>query len=210
MKLNKINKFTERYQSLIQAIGILSAVIILGLTTYTTWLSHDSLELARQQEFNKQLPIWDWVINDSTSVVKLKPFNSDIKVQYADAYFSKIIYGDTPRWPLNQPDFQLHLTMFKYYMAEEFKKIHSYNPDFSSFSERNTFPFGLQVNYIQYGIAKTVKGIFVIQYTVVRTGEQPTIIIDGVLFDKYLSENENFENTIESLTKQLKDGASKI
>lgn len=204
----QLNKICKQYKPLIETIGIVIALLILFLTFRSTSISNKLLKLSQQQEYNKQLPIWDFEIIDSLNLVKLKPYSSDIKIQTATAFFSKKLFGENNKWPIDQPNHFLYLTMFKYNVAEQFKKHVKPNTNYYQISDRNTMPVGLIINYIQYGQQRVVYVLFGIQYLVLRNGDgEPKITIKGVLFDEYLNEKKLMQS-VDSITEQVLDTAN--
>lgn len=203
IKINEINTFVKDYQAFIQTIGIIVAVGALWCTSYSTRLSYKALKLATQQEYNKQLPIWSWNIIDSISVVELRPFNPDIKLQIADAIFPINLFKDDSKWPINQPDFKLHLTMFKYHIAKILREKNSYESDKVYIKDRGFIPFGLKINYIQYGVQREIFGLFSIQFTYIISSGEPKISIDGIMFNKYLNKHERPEEVVNKLTEDI-------
>ena len=201
--LEKINACLGKNKPLIETIGIIGGVFVLILTLHSTMLTRHSLELALKQDKDNQLPVWDWEINDSLSFVILHSTNPNIKIQMADAYFPKEIFGNSAEWALNQPDYKLHLNAFKSIIANAIRQKFKYDEDYVIIGDRGFFPLGLEINYIQYGTARNVKGIFAIQFTMIRSEEFPTIQIDGILFDHYLSSKQNLKETIDKLDVQF-------
>lgn len=203
--LSDLNEFCKEFQPLFQTIGISSAVVVLLLTLYSTVISRKSLNLLLQQEQNKQIPIWRWNIDDSISTVSLEPHNPDIVIQNADAYFQKELFEGQQNWSLISPNHVLHLKVFKSVAADLFKKKNEYNPDFNTYSERNSIPFGLEVNYIQYGTVRIIKGIFAIQYDVLRVSKEPVIRIRGVVFLRYLEPTESLRRELELISFSVEE-----
>ncbi|WP_205728624.1 hypothetical protein, partial [Flavobacterium sp. J27] len=83
--INKINSICEKYQPLLQSAGF-----ILGLyLIYSTYLSinisneqlkiaYEELNITKKQEIQRQLPIWEFEVNDSLALATLKPFSPDV------------------------------------------------------------------------------------------------------------------------------------
>jgi hypothetical protein len=205
--LKRINASVIEYQPLIQTAGILAGIVILCLTWWTASVSNRALILSLQQEANKQLPIWDFEVKDSLEIIRLKPFSPDIKIQFANAYFSKKVF-DSLDWPLDPPSFELHLTVFKYDVGQLFRKNFAYSKDHFSILPRGGAPVLMEINYIQYGEARTVYGLFVIQYMIVDGRYEPKINLQGLIFIGYYDKQGGLEKLDEMTDTLIKALAS--
>ncbi|HVS90610.1 MAG TPA: hypothetical protein VHE59_01165 [Mucilaginibacter sp.] len=199
--MKSINNFCKTYKPLIETIGILIALVLLVFTFWSTLISRDILRLSQQQEFNKQLPIWDFAVNDTSDIISVKPFSPDVKIQIANAYFPSKIFRQK-QWPIDPPDFKLYLLMFKFDIAALFKNTFPYDKNVIDIAPRGAAPVLLEINYIQYGESRTVWGLFEIQYLIERSSLEPKVQLKGMFFLKYCNKQEGL-NELESLAESF-------
>ncbi|PBI86090.1 hypothetical protein BSF41_35740 [Flavobacterium sp. ACN2] len=199
--IKKLNKICDNYQPTIQAIGIIVGLYIIYLTYKSVEISNYQLQLSLKQESQKELPIWHFEINDSTSIAKMKPFTEDVKLEIATAYFSeKLFFKKSNKWNIDGPDFNFHMTMLKAYLEKLVLANSTHKDSIVSISDRNMIPVGIEVSYIQYGQVKTANAIFAIQYTWIRNDEYSVDIkIDGIRFMRYLYGNENMIQELDKI-----------
>ncbi len=197
-----INEFCQKYRPTIEVFGILTGIAILGLTYWSTLISRDLLSITIQQEQNKILPIWDWKIIDDDDKVQIFPFQEGIKIQRASAYLPKKLMDDNVDWDINPPEFYLHLNMLKSAIEDYVMENMDYNSDKIAISTQNAIPFGVVIDYIQYGTTRRIHGVYALQFTMMRTEMRPDINIDGVIFEEYVSEKE-LKKRVDKLTEEL-------
>ncbi len=198
----KINESCQKYLPTIEVLGIIAGIAILGLTYWSTLISRDLLSITIQQEQNKILPIWDWKIIDDDDKVQIFPFQEGIKIQRANAYLPKKLMDDNVDWDINPPEFYLHLNMLKSAIEDYVMENMDYNSDKIAISTQNAIPFGVVIDYIQYGRTRRIHGVYALQFTMMRTEMRPDINIDGVIFEEYVSEKE-LKKRVDKLTEEL-------
>jgi hypothetical protein len=185
------NSFCKTYQHLIQAIGI-----FVGL--YLIFLTYQQLQLAKQQEYQKQLPMWEFDIIDSLSTARLRPFSQDIKLEEATAYLPDKYFGKDNRTFLDQPNFELYLTTFK----DTLSKLISANYDNSSLGLRIHFPIGIKISYVQFGEMRTAEAIFAIHFRWWKISDSTTIELHGIKFVKYISSGEKLMTMLNKFSSE--------
>jgi hypothetical protein len=206
--IREINSKCEKYQPLLQTLGVLFGLYLI----YSTYLSvnisneqlrvsNEQLKITRNQEIQKQLPIWQFDIDDSSAIAKLSPFSSDVKLEQATAHFSnKLFFNKLTRWKIDQPNFNLNLKVFKSYAEQFILKNTKYIDSTISVGMRNDFPIGVEIDYVQFGELKNINAIFTIQYTSVRTSESYVKIhIDGIRFNRYIYKGEELMSELDKI-----------
>ena len=187
--LNKTNSFCKSYQHLIQAIGILVGLYLLFLTYVSINISNEQLRLSKQQEYQKQLPMWQFDIADSLSVARLRPFSQDVKLEEATAYFPDLYFKKDNEFFIDQPNFELHLTIFKDYVEKLVSA--NYSDSIVSVGIRSHFPIGIKMSYVQFGELRTVEAVFAIHFLWIRFSESSIKIqVQGIKFVKYIIPGE--------------------
>jgi len=190
------NSFCKSYQHLIQAIGIL-----VGL--YLIFLTYQQLQLAKQQEYQKQLPMWEFDITDSLSIAKLRPFSQDVKLEEATAFLPDKYFKKDNEFYLDQPNFELYLTMFK----DSLGKLISANYNNMSVGIRTHFPIGIKMSYVQFGELRTVEAIFAIHFRWWKFSDSTTIELHGIKFVKYISRGEKLMHLLNKFSSEdLRNG----
>ncbi len=188
----KLNLLSEKFQHLIQTVGIVVGLYLIYLTYFSVKISNEQLKISQRQEYQKQLPIWQFDIIDSEAVARLRPFSQEVKLEQATGYFpSKLFFKKSTVWEIDPPNFDLHLTLFKLYMGNLIKENFAYTDSMISLAMRNSFPVGIEFSYVQFGESKSVKAIFAIQYGWIRVSQEDVKIeLKGVQFMRYLSQKE--------------------
>jgi hypothetical protein len=201
--IDKVNSVCKKYEKLFQTVGIIIGLYLLYLTYISVKISNEQLKITQKQDYQKQLPIWSFDINDSASTVKLKPFTQDVKLEEATAYFPEdLFFKKDSKWNIDQPDFTLHLTVFKEYVKQMTLLNSVYQDSTYSISDRNNFPIGIELNYVQNGELRRIYGIFVIQYMRIRMSEyEMKIEIQGIKFIRYILSNEIFSDELNKFAK---------
>ena len=99
--LLQINSFCEKFQPLLQTIGFIFGLYLIYSTYQSMNISNEQLKIAyeelnitKKQEIQKQLPIWQFEVNDTLSIATLSPFSPDVKLEQATAHFSKKLFFD--------------------------------------------------------------------------------------------------------------------
>jgi len=199
----KLNAICKSYEHLLQTLGIVVGLYLIYLTYFSVKISNEQLKISQKQEYQKQLPIWEFDIDDNTKTAKLRPFSTDIKLEQATAYFSdKLFYRKSCNWEIDQPDFLFHLTLFNLYVEQLILANTSYDTSYVSIALRNNFPVGLELTYVQFGELRTVYAIFSIQYTWVRSNESNVkLTLNGIKFTKYIMGNENLEDELNKIVE---------
>ena len=204
--LYRINTICDKYQPLLQTSGIIVGLYLIFLTYSSVKISNDQLlisseqlKISQNQEIQKQMPIWQFDVNDSLSFATLSPFSPDVKLEQATAYFSNNQFFDnSKRLKIDQPNFNLNLKQFKSFTEKMVLKNTKYSDSTLSVAMRNDFPVGIEINYVQFGELKSINAIFVIQYTSVRTSEKYVHVkVDGVKFNRYLYKGENLMDELD-------------
>lgn len=198
-----LNNGCKKYKDLVQTIGIITAIVVVFFTWENTIISKKLLEITQRQEDNKEYPILEFHIIDSLSEIKISAINEDIRIQRIRAFFPKNIFNkNDEEWIIEHPDLTLHLTVFKYRMAEiADKNIHN---DFNTIVIGDfMFPVGFEINYIQYGKSKVINGLYVIE-GMVQKNTYSKILLKGILFDHYSTEKE-IKIELDTLGKMCKD-----
>ncbi|VXB58204.1 conserved hypothetical protein [Flavobacterium sp. 9AF] len=206
--VNKINSICDTYQPLLQSIGFMLGLYLIFSTYQSINISNEQLKIAyeelniiKKQEIQKQLPIWEFEVNDSLSFAHLKPFSPDVKLEQATAYFSKkLFYNKLTKWKIDQPKFNLNLSAFKSYATKFILENTKYSDSTLSVGMRNDFPIGLEISYVQFGELKNIYAIFTIQYTSVRTSKNyVSIHLDGIRFNRYIYNDENLISELDQI-----------
>ena len=204
--IDYINDICKKYQPLIRSLSVFVGLYIIYLTYSTVKISNDQLMISAEQlkisqiqEIQKQLPIWEFDVNDTLSIATLSPFSPDVKLEQATAYFSnKISFNNSNKLKIDPPSFNLNLKDFKSFIKKQVLETTQYSDSTLSVATRLDFPLGIEFNYVQFGELKSKNAIFVIQYTSIRTSEHYVDVkIDGVKFNRYLYEGENFMNELD-------------
>lgn len=205
--LDEINKTCKKYEHLLQTVGIVVGLYLLFLTYKSVDISNEQLKILQKQEVQKQLPIWEFEIDDKEETAKLKSFTQDVKLEEATAYFSeKLFYKKSCVWEIDQPEFKFHLTLFKSYIENLIIKNYTYDPKYISIASRNHFPVGIEIGYVQFGERRQVSAIFSIEYIWTRSSEESVDVnLKGIKFIEYL----NSDNTIEKELKTIIDSDMK-
>ncbi|MGL5015067.1 MAG: hypothetical protein ACRC6V_12395 [Bacteroidales bacterium] len=197
--LQGVNSGLKTYKPIIDALGVTVGIGMVILTWNTIRITQKSLELSQKQYSDIQVPVWDWDIKDSLSMVTLKSTSANIRVQIAEAYFPKSLFERSSISTLSQPDFNFHLSTFREKISDLFRESSRYDSSTPQMLYGNLFPFGLDVNYIQYGESRSVRGIFGIQYTIVQEVDSPRIIINGIIFQNYIDSNQDLRREVDKL-----------
>ncbi len=206
--IDYLNSICDKYQPLLQSIGFLFGLYLIYSTYQSINISNEQLKIAyeelniiKKQEIQKQLPIWQFNVNDTLSIATLSSFSPDVKLEQATAYFSKkLFFDEQTRWKIDQPKFNLKLKVFKKYAEQFILKNTKYSDSTISVGMRNDFPIGIEINYVQFGELKNIYAIFTIQYTSVRTSKDYVKIhIDGVRFNRYIYKDEELLNELDKI-----------
>ena len=213
--INNINTSCEKYQPLLQSMGVIVGLYLIystyqsiNISNKQLEISNEELQIIRKQEVQKQLPIWEFKVNDSLSLATLNPFTPDVKLEQATAFFSeKHFFEKLTIWKIDQPKFNLNLNIFKSYAEYFILKNTKYIDSTLTVGMRNEFPVGIDINYVQFGELKNIKAIFTIQYTSLRTSEKYVKIkIDGIRFNRYIYKGENLMNELDEIIKNNYNG----
>ena len=213
--INNINTSCEKYQPLLQSMGVIVGLYLIystyqsiNISNKQLEISNEELQIIRKQEVQKQLPIWEFKVNDSLSLATLNPFTPDVKLEQATAFFSeKHFFEKLTIWKIDQPKFNLNLNVFKSYAEYFILKNTKYIDSTLTVGMRNEFPVGIDINYVQFGELKNIKAIFTIQYTSLRTSEKYVKIkIDGIRFNRYIYKGENLMNELDEIIKNNYNG----
>lgn len=206
-KFGKFNEWCLKYKPSIETIGVFAGLAILIFTAISVTISLESLKMSRQQEEDRLRPIWDFeiVTLNSYYFLKIKPYTNDIKIQNAESYFSEVFIDDfSNNWPIVSPDFLLPLSEVKDTITAKINRNLKEEPSnvfnlYLKLTEK--IPFGISIEYIQYGKVKTVHGIFNLQYSYMKEGTTDgNYTINGVLFDKYVSSRKELEKKVRDST----------
>ena len=202
-KLIYLNIITKRFSSLIQTLGILSGIVILILTYWSTIISQQNLQLSISQYNRNQLPIREFVMDDSLKTATMKPFTEGVKIQWANAIYPETLM-DSTIWEIDPPKFELNLWLFSELMVEQFEEIVEWKDGYFQIGSRNTYPVGIEINYVQYGQSRIVKGIFAIEFQVYRSEKNNTkVVLKGIHFDRYLNSDEILLTQLNNLISDL-------
>lgn len=209
--IKQLNKICNKYQPTLQAIGIVVGLYLIYLTYQSVQISNNQLQLSLKQESQRELPIWNFEINDSLSLAKMRPFTSDVKLEIATAHFSQdLFFKNSTEWNIDAPNFNFHLTVLKSYLEQLVLANSKHNDSIVSIADRNMIPVGIETTYIQYGQVRNANAIFAIQYTWVRSNKYSAdITIDGIRFMKYLHSNENLNQELDKIIKENYSGFKK-
>ncbi|MEL1253786.1 hypothetical protein AAEO57_08365 [Flavobacterium sp. DGU38] len=203
--IKDLNSICTSYKPLLETIGIIVGLYLIYLTYVSVEISNEQLKITQKQEYQKQLPIWQFEIDDSLSIAKLKPFSQDVKLEQATGYFPKnLFFKNSNKWEIDQPNFELHLTMFKAYAEQLIERNMVFKDSTVSVAMRNNFPIGIDLNYVQFGELKETQAIFAIQYSWVASSKYDIKIhLDGIKFTKYIYNNENLMDELEKISKDV-------
>ncbi|MGL4993933.1 MAG: hypothetical protein ACRC6R_07420 [Bacteroidales bacterium] len=197
--VERINSVLKNNKPIIDTIGVFVGVGMVLLTWNTIRITQKTLDLSLKQYSDRQVPVWDWETSDTLSMVTLRSTTTEIRVQVAQANFPQPLFESFSSIVLSQPDFNLNLSLFREKITQLYMNSANYDPSRPTTLYGNLFPFGLEVNYIQYGEARSVRGIFGIQYTIVQEQQIPHIVINGVIFQNYIDTNQNLTKEVDKL-----------
>ena len=209
--LTFLNDICFKFKPLIETIGICLGILVLVLTFWNTLISKDLLKLNQQQEENKTLPIWDFEVTytDSIPFLKLRPYTNEIKIQKATSTIADTLVGKfDAEMKLTQPDYLLPISLVLDSITKRLDRNLKADAYVMTFLQDASIPFGLTIEYIQFGKVKTVNGLFALQYRYNKDGLNKTKVeIIGVLFNEYvpnrlLLEKKVFDSTIKLFQTQ--------
>ncbi|MGL5895353.1 MAG: hypothetical protein ACRCZM_12195, partial [Bacteroidales bacterium] len=78
--LQGVNSGLKTYKPIIDTLGVTVGIGMVILTCNTIRVTQKSLELSQKQYSDIQVPVWDWDIKDSLSMVTLKSTSANIRV----------------------------------------------------------------------------------------------------------------------------------
>ena len=193
MNFKKLNDDLEKYKTLIEIAGIIVAIGLLFFTAWTTNITQKNLELNQHQFLQQQMPILDFNIDNDNNTIELKLLASGFVFQQANVIYPTNIFDGQISRAVDPPDNKWHIFTLRQFLEKLYLDQNSnFKPEYYEIGNRYGFPVCIEFRYTHLGESKFVRGLYWVQFSVVRVEEnEPNITFKAVHFIRYLNQNED-------------------
>ena len=171
-------------------LALVISAIALATAIKSCTVSEKSHQLGLQQYQDSFLTIWTGEYIKDEDVIKITPTNKDVVIQRAIAKYPEEI--SDVEWPIEAPNYYLHITSPKYDIQQIVKSIAPLIKDHYQVVDGARVPVVIEAFYTVNGNNMYDKSLYLLDY-LAFVGEEkfknPTIEIKGLIFGERLNPN---------------------
>lgn len=205
--LEKLNKKADKYQPLINTVGIFLAVIGIYFTFLQTIQTNNELRRSNYKFNAEQLPTAKFeTLDKKLGILRVSFLQSDMLLQLCRVTHHDSLIGGHQEMIRMHDSIWFNSALFSYFKWDE--KINNKFQDLMKKNKFNSYvnlrtPVLLEFNYIKYGESRIVNGIFELEFSYFKDyrndPEKFESEIRAVYFKKYIEFDELKKNPLKKL-----------
>lgn len=203
-------KIKENWRSPAAVLSIVStmlSVFAIAVSIKSCDVSERSLALSNKDYIASRSTIYKAVINDKNDELFLSAIDSGIQIQYGTIYVPPQL--DKTEWPISPPKFGLPLVVMRGNIEAFLDRNVTREKGYIKVIDQTSIPLVIVSSYVSKGESYSDTSLYQLIYTGVVSDESfksPSIIFDGLVFNKRLPTNTNPKEFLAELWDQSGKG----
>jgi len=183
-RINELNECKEqRRQRFMQGITVALSLIALGVSVRSCQVSDKAVLVAESQAIEEKLTNFIGTYSEEKKILHFQATNPNATLQRLKVYYPSII--SEHEWDVEQPDFNLHVTLLSLRLQELVKAKFPWREGYSQVVDNSSVPIVVESHYLAKGGALSEKALYVIEYEAfvsVEKALEPSVDIKGLSF----------------------------
>jgi len=181
-------------------IGIVISIIALIISIFSYYQSERSVTIQEKQYLGSISTIWKARVDNDDVSMKIISTNPNVHLQVASVIFPSEI--TEYEWPVESPDFKLHLTSQKVSLKSIVSSVAPYKKDFVTKLDDAKIPIIIWSRYVVNSELYEDLALYSLDYEGITWSDEyrePSVIFNGISFQARLTDVDNKQKLLDSM-----------
>jgi hypothetical protein len=184
----------------LSVIGIFISIIALIISIFSYSQSERSVLIQEKQYFGSISTIWKARVDNDDISIEIISTNPNVHLQLASVIFPSEI--SEHEWPIESPEFKLHLTSQKVSITDFVSTVIPYKKDFITKLDNEKIPIIIWSRYIVNSELYEDLALYFLDYEGIIWSDEyrtPSVKFNGISFQARLTEVDNKRELLDSM-----------